>query len=288
MRDIPTSPRIIEIKHNRRVRRVRLGVLFFILFVSIAWALSYFSNNKHLTINNVTITGTHIIDQDEVKAQIFNDLSGKYIYLFMKSNSFIYPHQKVYNNLLLNFPRIEKLSVYRDNLKTLHIDISERTGSFLYCGASIPENKDQVGENCYFINNDGFIFDHAPYISGNVYFKYYLSLADGVDNPMGKQMLSVDQFHRMVRFIDGVTNMGFKPIYITTDTDGTNSLYLDHGVNDTVPKITFKNDDDFDVIQDNLSLSMKKPEFADEINSKYNTLLYIDLRFKNKVLYKFQ
>ena len=48
------------------------------------------------------------------------------------------------------------------------------------------------------------------------------------------------------------------------------------------------NTDDFDMILDNLSISMKKKEFAEEINTKYNTLLYIDLRFKNKVLYKFK
>jgi hypothetical protein len=33
---------------------------------------------------------------------------------------------------------------------------------------------------------------------------------------------------------------------------------------------------------------MKKQEFADEIISKYDDLLYIDLRFKNKVFYKFK
>jgi hypothetical protein len=70
--------------------------------------------------------------------------------------------------------------------------------------------------------------------------------------------------------------------------DGINSLYMDHGVNDTLPKILFKNDADLENILENLSLAMKKSEFASEINSKYNKLLYIDLRFKNKVLYKFQ
>lgn len=207
---------------------------------------------------------------------------------FSKANSFIYPHKKIYNNLRLNFPRIKSLYIYHDNLKTLHIDISERLGSYLYCGESIPKNKDEVGENCYFLNNDGFIFDKAPYFSGNVYFKYYMVLEDGLINPLGSQMISVDQFHEIVRFIDTVTSLGFKPIYITINQDNINSLYLNHGINDTMPKIIFKNDDNWEIIQENLSIAMKKKEFADEINSKYTKLLYIDLRFKNKVLYKFQ
>jgi hypothetical protein len=232
--------------------------------------------------------GTHIIDQEDIEKEVRVDISGKYIYIFSKANSFIYPHKQIYNNLRLNFPRIESLSIYRDNLKTLHIDISERIGSFLYCGSSIPEIKNDVGENCYFINNDGFVFDKAPYFSGNIYFKYYMALESGVVDPLGRQMVSVERFHELARFIDGITSLGFRPIYIVVEQDSTYSLYLDRGINDIVPKIIFKDDSELEVILDNLSLAMKKKEFADEINSKYNTLLYIDLKFKNKVLYKFQ
>lgn len=288
MRDIPTSPRIIEIKHKRRMRKLRFFILFSILFISIVVALAFFSSDKHIVIDKFVITGTHIIDQEDIERDILQNISGKYLYLFSKSNTFIYPHKQIYDNLLLNFPRIETLSVSRQGLNTLQINISERTGSYLYCGLSVPEDKDEIGENCYFVNNDGFIFDEAPYFSGNVYFKYYMTLEGGEINPLGKQMISVDKFHTLARLIDGVTSIGLKPIYIVKDKDGNNSIYLNHGPNNTTPKIIFKNDDDFDIVLDNLSLAMKKKEFADEINSKYNTLLYIDLRFKNKVLYKFQ
>jgi hypothetical protein len=92
----------------------------------------------------------------------------------------------------------------------------------------------------------------------------------------------------MTRFIDGISSLGFKPIYIIMSKDGTNSLYLDSKNNENIPKIIFKNEDDLDIIKDNFDIAMKKKEFANEVNSKYDKLLYIDLRFKNKVLYKFQ
>ena len=288
MKDIPTSPRIKQIRRNQRRRRLWLFILFFILFLSVVIALAYFSSDEHLVIDKVVVNGTHILDPDKIEREVRKDISGKYIYLFSKSNGFIYPHKQIYNDLILNFPRIELLSISRESLKTLKIDITERVGSNLYCGVSIPENKDEVGENCYFINNDGYIFDKAPYFSGNVYFKYYMALLDGVTNPLAKQMVSVDRFHELGRFIDGIASLGFKPIYFVTDKDGTNSLYLNHGPSDTVPKIIFKNDADLENILYNLTLAMGKKEFADEINSKYIKLLYIDLRFKNKVLYKFQ
>jgi hypothetical protein len=288
MRDIPTSPRIIEINRNRRARRLRLSVLILILLIIITYAASFFSSNKNVVIDKVEIRGTHIINEKDIEEETYKNISGKYLRLFARNNIFIYPHDDIYKNLLLKFPRIEKLSIGLDKLKTIKIDIVERVGSFLYCGVSIPENKEDVGENCYFINNDGYIFEKAPYFSGNIYFKYYMTLEGENVDPLGKQMIGVDKFHGISRFIDFVISIGLKPIYIVMDQDGTNYLYLNHDTNSTIPKIIFKNDADLETIQDNLSLSMKKKEFADEIHSKYNTLLYMDFRFKNKVLYKFQ
>lgn len=288
MKDIPTSPRIIEIRHNRRVKKIRLIILFFIFFIFLIGALAFFSGDKKVVIDNVVVTGNHIIDKEDIEKEVYKNISGRYIYLFSRNNSFIYPHNRIYNSLLVTFPRIEKLSIYRDNLKTLHVDISERTGSYLYCGANLPEDKDEVGENCYFVNNDGFIFDTAPYFSGNIYFKFYTLFESDLKNPLGQQMMDIDDFHNLARFIDQIMILGFKPIYIVKDKDGTNYLYLNHQASGTMPKIIFKNEADLNIIYENLSLAMRKKEFALEINSKYNTLLYIDLRFKNKVLYKFQ
>jgi len=288
MKDIPTSPRIKEIRHKRRVRRIRRLVFFSVLFVGIVIGLAFLSGERHTVIDKIVVTGTHIIYQDDIQKEVQANISGKYLYIFYKANSFIYPEGKIYNNLISKFPRIEKLSISREGQKTLHIDITERTGEYLYCGASIPLEKAQVGENCYFLNNDGFVFDKAPYFSGNIYFKYYMALDSDITDPLAKQMMSVDNFHKLARFIDGITYLGFKPIYIVGEKDDTYSLYLEYEINGTMPKIIFNKNDDFGVLLDNLTLAIGKKEFADEIHSKYNTLLYIDLKFKNKVLYKFQ
>ena len=288
MRDIPTSPRILEIKRNRRIRRLRLSIFIFIIFIVVTGALAYFSGNKKVTINKVVVNGTHVINQEKVQKEVLEDISGKYFYLFTRSNSFVYPHRKIYNNLILNFPRIEKLSVSLEGLNTIKVDITERTGSYLYCGSVVPEIKNDIGENCYFINDKGLIFDKAPYFSGDVYFKYYLKLDDDINDPLGKQMIDTNHFYLLSRFIDGVKALGFSPIYVTLEKDGTNTLFLKHDGISNIPKIMFKDNDDFSTLLDNLSLSVKKKEFIDEINSKYTSLLYLDLRFKNKVLYKFQ
>lgn len=285
MKDIPLSPRIIEIKRKHRRERCRKAILFVILFGVIVYALSYFSSNEKITISKVEITGNHIISRESIEERVFANISGKCLYLFSKANIFIYPRQKIYDDLIFNFPRIEELSIYREGLKAIHVNIKERVGSYLYCGANIPLDKNEVGENCYFINDDGFIFDKAPYFSGNIYFKYYVDIKDS--SPMGKQMLPRDDFHRLMRFVEGTRSVGFNPIYIVVSEDGSDHLYLDSS-SGSKPEIVFKNKADYDTILENLSLAMKKKEFSSEINSKYDSLLYIDLRFKDKVLYKFQ
>ena len=288
MRDIPTSPRIAEIKRKTKKRLLRLIILIFILIVSVILGLSYFSNDKHIIIDNIIIDGTNIIDKNNVDSFIKEKLSGKYFYLFNKANSLIYPEGEIYNNLLEEFPRIEELNVSREGFKTLHIKIKERSGSYLYCGEQIPEDQSLIGENCYFINNDGYIFDNAPYFSGDIYFKYYIPIEDNTGALIGKNIMDKNRFYQLARFIDGIEALGFKASYVILDKEGTSSLFLEKRANNINPKIIFKTDDDLTIMLENLSSAMSKSEFADEIKERYDTLSYIDLRFDNKVIYKFE
>ncbi len=287
MKDLPTSPRITQIKRKRKVGLIRLIILCTILFISIIGGLSYFSFDRRLAIKDTLINGTSIISWDEVSKKVDEGLSGKYLFLFSKRNSFIYPHDKLKESLMKAFPRIEELDIKVRDLN-LVLNIKERLGSYLYCGLTLPDVKEEVGENCYFVNNDGYIFDKAPYFSGDIYFKYYTDINIGGGSPLGSQVFTPDRFHSVARFIDGVTALGFKPVYLVKTDDGIYSLYLKAKGANSNPKIMFKEENDLSLILDNLSIAMSKKEFANEINSKYDTLSYIDLRFKNKVLYKFQ
>jgi hypothetical protein len=287
MRDIPVSKRVIDIKRKHNIRRLRSFIFFtLLLFVTIGGS-AYFSFHKNITIDKVLVTGVSIIDPIDISTEVKQQLEGRYLYIYNKSNSFIYPEKKIYDDLILHFPRIKELTINRDGLNILNIDIKERMGSYLYCGSQIPELKSEIGENCYFVNNDGYIFDKAPYFSGNVYFKFYIKIIDEA-NPLSQNILDQNEFHKIIRFIDGITLLGFNPVLLLANEDNTYTIYLDHHIGATSPVILFKYNDDLENILNNLVTAMDKQEFKEEINSKYDSLLYIDLRFKSKVLYKFQ
>jgi hypothetical protein len=54
------------------------------------------------------------------------------------------------------------------------------------------------------------------------------------------------------------------------------------------PEIIFKIDSDFQKIAENLQAAITTEPLQTDFKNKYSSLLYIDLRFGNKVYYKFR
>jgi hypothetical protein len=286
MRDILSSPRATEIHRIRRAARMRLLILASVLLVCVAGAAAYFSSDRHLTINSIVVVGNRTISRGEVVGVVNRDMEGSYLRMFNRANGLIYPKSKIYNDLISAFPRIAHLTIVRDGLNTLRVSITERAGTYLYCGEAIPDSHADVGENCYFVNVDGYIFDHAPYISGDIYFRYYAPRAAKDASPLGSQLLPKEYFQKLTKFIEDLNTLGFRSTELSVAPNGDCDLYLS-GATSPDAKIRFNTTEDLSVILDNVTLALSKPEFANQIKGTYASLQYIDLRFKNKVLYKF-
>ncbi len=287
MRGALRSPRIKELRRRHRKRNLGVLILFLTSFIVFALGLSLLLRIKGLQLNEVKITGNKIINKEEIEELVNGELDGNYLFLFPKRNSLIYPRVQIYNKLILSFPRIENLFIYTEKLKTLKLEIEERAGHCLYCGAEVPETKEEVGENCYFVDQEGYIFDKAPYFSGDIYFKYYKKLENEDLDPSGLTLLPKEEFKKLNNFVKRIRELKFNPVYLSIDSNNTGHLYLEEGKNHTSPKIIFKCEEDLDKILENFDLAMKKIEFKEDITKKYDSLLYIDTRFKDKVLYKF-
>lgn len=286
-RDITTSPRVQELRRVQRKRRSLLFIVFIILFIVLVIGLSYLSHQPKVTISNINIEGTHIIDSMDVQQTVMDHLSGNFFYIFSKKNTFLYPKSKIEKDLQKKFTRINKLSVKLEGLNTLKVVIDERVGSYMYCGDNIPENQNELGENCYFVNSDGYIFDVAPYFSGNIYFKFYIPLSNDQDI-LSQQILDKKTFREVISFVDGLVDLGLDPVSVVMYDKDRYSFNLRSNTINVHPEILFKEDNELPVIFGNLSAAMQNSDFKNEIFSRFSTLSYIDLRFDNKVLYKFQ
>lgn len=281
-RNVLHSPRLLELKKRKRRVLVRKIIILVIFLAAVVAAVTYILRLGRLNIDNVEVTGNKVVDAELVKAAAEKDIAGNYLWIFPKSNIFIFPKTGIENQLSSEFKRLKDITLNIKNGRTLSIGITERTGKYIWCG-NAPQPADSI-EQCYFLDEDGYIFDQAPYFSGNVYFKFY-----GAAEP-GSYFLK-DNFKNFVYFKGELEDMGLKPVMLYTEDDnGTENakIFLAGGkLSSTAPVINFKVGSDLTKAAENLEAALSTEPLMSEFKNKYSSLLYIDLRFENKVYYKF-
>ncbi|MDD5721381.1 MAG: hypothetical protein PHT16_02965 [Candidatus Pacebacteria bacterium] len=287
-RNVLNSPGLLELKKRRH--KVFLNKILILLIVVLAFfiLLVFLSRLKNINISEVDIVGNKVLDTETLKSAVDKKISGKYIWLFPKTNIFIYPQNTIKNELQNEFKRIKNINLKIKDTKTLGISLIEREAKYTWCGSTDvgrpnfgrPTSVDNT-EQCYFVDEDGYVFDQAPYFSGNVYFKFY--------GTQSESYFSKQNFKQLILFRDVLVGMGLKPIAMYATNDGDLQVFLS-GKNSsgTEPKIILKADADFQNVAENLQAALDTEPLKSKFKNKYSTLEYIDLRFGNKVYDKFQ
>ena len=270
-RNILNSPRLSELKRHRR--RVVLNKFFLslIALLVIFASLVYLARLKQLNINGIEITGNKATDTEMIKASVEKDIAGYYLWVFPKTNILFYPENKIKDDLFLQFKRLKDITFSIKDGKILEVSVSEREAKYLWCEDTLPEK-------CYFMDEAGFIFDEAPYFSGEVYFKFY-GMATG-------DYFFKENFQNFVLFKNTLENMGLKPVTLYVQENGDIKIFLSSVP--TGPEVILKIDSDFQVVAENLEAALTTEPLQSEFKNKYASLDYIDLRYGNKVYYKFK
>jgi len=273
-RNVLNSPRLSELKkHRRRVVLDKILILF-LGILAIFISLVCLSRLKSLNISDIEISGNKVVDTEAIKNVIEQQMAGKYLGLFPKTNLLLYPKKNIETELENQFKRLENINLSIKNNKILEVSVDERTPEYLWCGA---ESNLEV-EKCYFMDENGYIFDQAPYFSGEVYFKFY-----GLPAQTG----SIQNFKQLISFKDILISLGLKPIALYIANDGDIQIFLSGGSFVTAPKIILRANADFENAAENLQTALTTEPLQSEFKNKYASLQYIDLRFGNKVYYKF-
>jgi hypothetical protein len=289
-RNVLNSPRLLELKRQRQKVFRNKALLCLSAFLAVFALLTYLSRIPAFNINGVEITGNKVIDTETIKTIVQTQIEGNYLWLFPKTNVLLYPKNKIINELYDQFKRIKHIDLSVKNKKTLEVSITERTALYTWCGAVLPDVSTQSDntQKCYFMDADGYIFDEAPYFSGEVYFKFY-GLTNVTDNAPSGSYFSQKNFQKLILLKEAFKNMGLKPIGLYVENNGDAKILLSRGSgSQTAPEIIFKIDSDFDKVAENLQAAITTEPLQSSLKNKYSSLLYIDLRFGNKVYYKFR
>ena len=270
-RNVLNSPRLSELKSRRRKVFIIKIALAALLALIVFGGLAYVAGARRLNITSVEVAGNKVVDRDVVKKAVEAKIAGKYLWLFPKTNIFLYPKNKIKRELGNDFKRLKDIEIsVRDNT-VLQLTVQERAAAYLWC---------ETEEKCYFMDTDGFIFDEAPYFSGEVYFKFYGPVSYG-------SYFLKETFEKFIPFKKTLEDMGLKPVGLSVLGDGELKIFLSSS-SSARPEILLKTDADREVIAENLQAALTTEPLQSDFKNKYSSLLYIDLRFGNKVYYKFK
>jgi hypothetical protein len=270
----------------RRKKKLRKFIVVSALVVLGIAGLSLASRVDKLAISKVVLEGATIVEEKDVKAIVDETIAGSYVWLFSKRNVLIYPRKKVARELLDKEKRIETLFLTIENNTELHIRITERGGKYLWCGED-PEAVTTYS-NCFFLDDTGYIFDEAPYFSDNVYFKFYGKRKE-IDAPIiGSHLVEASNFDQLVKFANTVRTFGVTPRGIVLSTEEDNELLLEKRGHTKAPRILFAKDADLIKIANTLGSALAGEPLKTSIKDNYEKLQYLDVRFANKVFYKFE
>ena len=279
---ILNTPKLQEYKKQKRRAFGRKAFLWCFLFVVLIVGLTFASRIEKINIDsdNIHVAGNQIIDSKAITAITHNTLTGTYFWLFPKTDYFIYPERAIKKNLQNMFKRITDVNLSVDNMKILTVTVSEKKGEYIWCG-DVPVVT-SLEQKCYFADDTGYLFDTAPFFSDGVYFKLYGKVGVSNENPIGKYFLPT-YFTKLVTFKETLEKMHLKIYSFWVEPSGDMDIFLSSGA-----KILFKSDADYSTLAEHVQSALATEPLHTQFLKKYDSLLYIDLRFGNKVYYKFQ
>lgn len=280
------SPRLLELRRKKHKSTRRKVVVILVIFFVVILGLSFASRINKININQINISGNKVVETKEIEDIIKNKISDHYLWLFPKTNFLIYPKRGILNELNNKLKRLKDISISINNFRILEISVSEYEGKYLWCGISLPDLTNSANQKCYFLDDNGYIFDEAPYFSGEVYFKFYGNGGLSNEIPIGTYFLK-DKFVKIIEFKDAIQKLNLNSTAFWLDNDSEADFSIS-GEPMTGPRIIFKLDEDFGKLAENLQAAVSTEPLRTELKTKLSSLLYLDLRFGNKVYYKFK
>lgn len=244
----------IKRKVLNRIIKFFLGILIFSIFYG---ALYLIFVTNFVRINSFELVGSDDRYKEQILTSLNNSLSKK-VFLIPTNNLLTYRSsvfEKDIKNILTN---TKEVRVRPSSLNTLRISIEKYQ----------PVFKTQV-ENMAMEEN-GFIYKEINDISNLPIF-----ISSSTQNK--------ETINKMSNFIQKVDSVLFKVDLILIDEYG--DVYLKNNLKGSY--VVFKSKDDLEKLWITLLSAIETNPIKESITAPVNNLEYIDVRFGNKVFYKF-
>ena len=275
--------RHVPLRARRRRKRAIFALCAVLVSAGAAWGLHYASYLPQFSINSVEVVGAKEISPVLVESFVEAELSEGAYRPLSRKNIFVYPRSALARATEAYFPRISSVDISRESFlaQAIIVTVDERQPFATWCSESGA---------CYLLDDGGFIFtalenyfetgEATTTEATHVSTKYAFTggLKDAESSPIG-QMFLPDRFVNARAFLKSLEQTGFLAQKISVDDGEDISVSIARGF-----AIRASLAGDAETTVRNLKLVLT----SDALRGKEDDLLYVDLRFGNKVYYKFK
>lgn len=256
------KPRVRLATRRKRARLV--GVSFAVVAaLALTFGASAFSYHEQFAINDINVVGTQALSAAAVESTFGSNINDGIRHFFSRTNIFLYPQTELREVLLRELPLLQTVSFERESplSQTLTISVTEREPTYLWCSIE-----------CYFMDAHGFIFMKASNPSGFLEFRGGLIAHE---KPIG-QIFMRGKLNTLTSLIDGLKTRGVTTTSVAVENEHDLSLRLANGL-----LVKVVNDATAEQLSRNLSLVLS----SEALHGR--AVEYVDLRYGNRVYYKF-
>lgn len=236
-------------------------------FVAIFGGAIYFLRVPYWQIKKVEVGSSGVLTPQEIKAKIDYFLEGRILFFLPRSSYLLFNSSGLASVLQKEFPQIESLSVQKKFPDYLGVAVKERELFGVFCN-----------DECVYIDKQGFAYDYAPSSSGSLLIKIK---SDATKAQVGSTMVEPSLLNELFLLSFGVSKIaGLRAIAYEFFSRIPSEIKME---TDNGFKIFFKRGDNFAN-----AFRVLKTVLEQEVKEKRLQLEYIDLRFGNKVFYRYK
>jgi hypothetical protein len=228
---------------------------------------------QKVQVKTITVTGANVVDPADVSEFVKNQLQGNDLWLLPRTSIFIIPEGKLEREIKTNFPRLQTVAVSRQGFSKLTIAVTEYQGIYLWCTDDA---------HCDFMDQNGVVFSSAPYFSGNAYPKIFI----GNTQSLPFQALDANQLNDVNLLVERLPIINVVPQEFHFVT--AHELDVDFNHDGHPAQLLFDPTFDINDSLEALYTGLRTDPLMTKFNDASQVLQYIDLRFQDRVVYKFQ
>lgn len=191
------------------VKQFLLGFSIFATLGLIIFGVHTVTRLPAFTITTIAASGGSTIDEVEVAAEVATVLEGTYVRLIPRRFTYLYPDEEVVA-AVARVERIKEPHIELTDRHTLTVTYDEYYPDALWC-----KDKTKQGDECYFLDEQGYAFGKAPNLTGGSLLRVY-TLQDIPEK--GKTAMTAEEYHAIKDFVSELGQTGWYAATVEIDS----------------------------------------------------------------------